>query len=330
MDKSVHKLFISILSLIFAVLLFGTVSYAWFSISTTGVVHNVTLGISSDNKFKISLDGINYYDSISHEDIMKVISNGFELGDVTSFDGKTFEKGGPSEFTLAEKNIDYLSLTLYFRTTAYEKNVYLVEDVSSEAYLDNAVDGTYVISKGINWKADNTFINGEDPKKDIINVGDRDMFYAAEAVRIGFVEKKINENKNDDRSEADLNSKIFDLSRKPERGYGTTYGSLDYYNVKHSSNIEPPIDAPEVVTTLSEFYQYNPYIPLDDNSYILRMIETDKVDPLGDTYYEGKVEMNIWLEGWDADCFDAIFRDLLTIRLKFKGARDILQERIYI
>ena len=329
MDKSVQKLFISILSLIFAVLLFGTVSYAWFSISTTGVVHNVTLGMSSDNKFQISLDGINYHDSISNEDIMKLISDDFELGDVTSFDGITFEKGGPSQFEPAKKNIDYLSLTLYFRTTAYEKNVYLVEDVSSEAYLNNEVEGTYIISKGINWKADNTFINGEDEVKDVVNVGDRHMFYAAEAVRIGFVEKKIIENKNDDRSEEDLNTKIFDLSRNPARGYGTSYGSLDYFNVKQGTSIEPPELFPEVITTLSKFYQYNPYIPLDDNSYILRMIETDKVDPLGDTYYVGKVEMNIWLEGWDADCFDAIYRDLLTISLKFKGARDIQQERIY-
>lgn len=329
MSKSVKKLFISILSLIFAVLLFGTVTYAWFSIATSNIVHDLTLGISSDNDFQISLDGINYYDELTNEDIMDLVGNKLELNDVTSQDGLYFSKGGPNQFEQAEKNVDYLSITLFFRTTAFEKNVYLVDDVSREAYLNNDIDGTYIISKGINWQADSTFINGEDPVNDIIKAGDRYVFYAAEAVRIGFVEQRIENNIKDVREDNNLNSKIFDLSRNPIRGYGISYGSLDYFNVKHSSDITPPLTTQNVINELSTFDKYNPYVPLDDNSYILRMIETEEQDPSGKSYYEGKVEMNIWIEGWDADCFDAIYRDLLTIKLNFKASRDIRENTIY-
>lgn len=329
MSKSVKKLFISILSLIFAVLLFGTVTYAWFSIAASNVVHDLTLGISSDDNFKISLDGKNYYDELSNEQIMKYVGTRLILNDVTSHDGLYFLKGGPLNFEPAEKNVDYMSITLYFRTAAFEKNVYLVDDVSREAYLNNDIDGTYVISKGVNWQADSTFINGEDPVNDLIKAGDRYVFYAAEAVRIGFVEQKIEKNIEDVREEKNLNSKIFDLSRNPIRGYGTSYGSLDYFNVKYESDLTPPLTTQNVINQLSTFDKYNPYVPLDDNSYILRLIETDQLDPSGETYYEGKVEMNIWIEGWDADCFDAIYKDLLTIKLKFKASRDIRENTIY-
>lgn len=321
MNKSIRKLSISVLSFIFAVLLFGTVSYAWFSIATTNIVYDIGIGITTDNKFKISLDGINYYDSLSNEQIMNVVGNELKLLDVTSHDGKIFTKGFPLRNEIAEKNKDYLSITLYFRTTtSYERNVYLVDDVSRDAYLDKDIDGTYVISKGMNWKADSTFQYGEDL---IINAGERHVLYAAEAIRIGFIEQKIETNLFDNRNEVDLSSKIFDLSRNPIRGYGTSYGSLDYLNSKHGKTYLPPNTVQNVVNKLSEYDEYNPYQPLDDNSYLLRMMETNKQDYLGETIYEGKVQLNIWIEGWDADCFDAILRDQLTIRLKFKSSRDI-------
>lgn len=324
MNKSIRKLSISILSFIFAVLLFGTVSYAWFSIATTNIVYDIGIGITTDNKFKISLDGINYYDSLSNEQIMNVVGNELKLLDVTSHDGKIFTKGFPLRNEIAEKNRDYLSVTLYFQTTtSYERNVYLVDDVSRDAYLDKDIDGTYVISKGVNWKSDTTFINGEDPIADIIKIEEREVFYAAEAIRVGFVEQKIETNLYDLRNESELETTIFDLSRIPTRGYGVKYGNLDYYNKKMNTNIEPPSEVQNVVTKLSEFDEYNPYKPLDDNSFILRMMETNTQDTKGDTYYIGKVELNIWIEGWDADCFDAIYRDRLTIKLKFQASRDI-------
>lgn len=323
MTKSVQKLFISILSLIFAVALFGTVSYAWFSISTTGILHNVTLNIQMEGSFQISLDGVNYYDKLTYEDIMRYIDNDIIMIDVTTSDGKEFLTGGPMAFEPAVRNVDYLQLTLYFRTTAPERNVYLVDNVSTEAYLDQDIDGTYIISRGINWEADSTFLNGPDPEEDMIYAGDRYMFYGAEATRISFLEKKIQTNINDTRDEQDLNFKIFDLSRFPERGYGATYGSLAYYNSRYEDQAYPPEDQPVTTTNFTEFSQYNPFVPLDDNSFVLRMIETSEVDSNGKTYYVGMAEMSIWLEGWDADCYNAIMADLLIIKLTFKAARDI-------
>ena len=327
MNKTIKKLFISVLSFVFAVLLFGTVSYAWFSIATTNVVYDIGLGITADNNFEISLDGINYYQRLTKEEIIKVVGDNLKLSDVTSHDGINFSKGFLFEEEIPLKNVDYLSLTLYFRTiTSYEVDVYLVDNVSRDAYLNKDIDGTFLISKGSNWKSDTTFTYGPNPLTDVIEIEERHVFYSAEAVRIGFVEKKNENNINDQRTEADLNTIIFDLSRDPSRGYGANYGSLDYVNNKLKTNYEPPTTTQNVVTELTAFDEFNPYVPLDKNSFILKMIKTNEYDLKGNSFYKGSVELNIWLEGWDADCFDAIHYDPLTIQLKFKGSRKIINE----
>lgn len=328
MKKLINKLFLSVLSLTLAISLVGTVVYAWFSISTLNILHNVTLGIAADDGFEISLDGINYFKEIKSEEINKYINNNLQLLDVTSVDGINFFKGGPSNYVGAIENIDYLKLTVHFRTTAKAtaspetvlRNVFLVDNVSSAAYLDKDIDGTYVISKGINWRSDVTFINGLDPINDIVYVGDRHVMYGAEAIRIGFVEQKLS-HEFDERNDGELVNKIFDLSRNPERGYGTSYGSLDYYNEKNKSNFEPPSTNQEVITTLTEFNEFDPRFTNDEVSLITSMIKTNKFTDKGEVYFEGKVDISIWLEGWDADCFDAIYRDKITIRLKFRSAR---------
>ena len=61
---------------------------------------------------------------------------------------------------------------------------------------------------------------------------------------------------------------------------------------------------------------------MNDNSKIMTLITTDKTDEDDRTYYEGKVTIRIWLEGWDADMFDGVFRDNLKIQLMFKLGKE--------
>jgi hypothetical protein len=55
----------------------------------------------------------------------------------------------------------------------------------------------------------------------------------------------------------------------------------------------------------------------------MELIVSDQKDDKNQTYYVGKVTMNIWLEGWDADCFDAILDDVIRIQLKFRAGKSI-------
>ena len=66
--------------------------------------------------------------------------------DVTRRD-KLFKR--PLKAGVARKNIDYLSLNFWFRTTASDKqDVYLIDNISNDIGYDDFADGTFVVSRG--------------------------------------------------------------------------------------------------------------------------------------------------------------------------------------
>lgn len=322
-----NKLLLSVMSLLFFITIFGTVTYAWFSLHKLNQLSNLRIELISGDAFQISLDGINFYNEIKMEEIERHIGEKAKLKDITSFDGKTFNFGKlDADKGIPEANKDYLSFALYFRTILKHKHVYLVENVSGYVQYDMVRDGTYVVSRGVSWRADSTFQNGPDPVHDVVRTGDRMTMYASEAIRVGFVEEKVEWNYLDFRSPTELLSKIFDLSENQERGYGFPYGGVSYFNSKHKIQLTPPDEKPATVYQLTEFDdEQNPYVPLSRHSEILEMVITDQQDEKGNPYYLGKVIVNIWLEGWDVDCFNAIYADSLRIRLKFRSGNPNIQ-----
>ncbi|NLD26931.1 MAG: hypothetical protein GX661_06185 [Acholeplasmataceae bacterium] len=324
MTRFTRKLLFSIFSFTFFFSILGTVTYAWFSLSQLNRLNNLDINIVTGDEFQISLDGINFSKEISTEDIERVIGTQALLADVTSFDGETFVFGILNKDKTPVANVDYLSFTLYFRTTRPQKYVYLVDNVSDQVQYDQVRDGTYVVSQGIDWRADCTFLNGPNPETDMVYPGERKTFYASDAVRISFIEEKIVENPLDQRSGSELSKKIFDLSGAPERGYGILFGELSYFNEKHNTDLLPPSTIPNTIYHLTHFEEYNPRIAVNRNSEILEMIETDKKDEENNTYYLGKVQVYVWIEGWDADCFNAIYNDSLRIRLKFQAGNPVI------
>lgn len=318
MNNFIKKLLFSIFSLTFFFSILGTVTYAWFSLSKINQLGNLSVRLVTGDEFQISLDGINYGKKITTEEIERAIGFKAKLSDVTSLDGENFQFGELRQDSLPQENLDYLSFPLYFRSTRPQRFIYLVENVSNLVEYDQGRDGTYVVSRGINWRADCTFINGPNPDTDTVYPGNKGVYHASKAIRISFIEKKYEGNTNDQRGEEELVRKIFDLSEEPERGYGTAFGELSYFNAKHNSNREPPTFKPNTIYQLTSFEYQNSNVALGNNSQILELIETTEVDEEGNIYYFGKVLVFVWIEGWDADCFNAIYRDSLRIQLKFR------------
>lgn len=327
-----RRLVMSFMSLIISLTIFGTVTYAWFSFATTNILDNLTLNIATGDGFEISLDGINFYRKLPVALIREALGDELKLRDVTSPNGIDFY-GGPLGEGQVRENVDYASLTFWFRATAADKRfVYLVDDVSGDIAFDESADGTYVISKGITWRSDATFQYGPDPD-DIIYAGGRDVYYGADAIRISFIEVFDKENTLDTRFADELSRFIYDPSGNPERGFGREYGAVAYFRAKRKEDPRIPNLSPEVSYELSKFSDANPYIPLSKVSQVMQLVRSSKRSPEGKTYYMGILKVNIWFEGWDADCFNAIYRDTIRIQLRFKAGRTIdtsdLLENIY-
>jgi len=302
-------------------MVFGTVTYAWISLSTINNLDGLSLSASTGEELQISLDGINYASTIPTQELLQWTEK-ISLYDVTTHDGITFFTGGRREVKIATPNEHYLSFELYFQTSAPEKDIYLVNNTSKIARYDSNIEGTFVVSRGVQWQAKHTFQFGPS-EDDIVEKNEIRTYYASDAVRLGFIELIDENNTIDFRLNDELKRFFFDPSEDEIMGVGKSYGATAYYYLNIGLNEPFPDDLPEVSYRLSEINPKNPYEALDNESHIARLQPTGTYDSDGDEIYRGKVLINIWIEGWDANAFDAVGDDRIKIQLQFKALKSI-------
>jgi len=312
------KLYISLLAFILGMIIFGTVTYAWITIATVNNIEGMYLSASTGDELQISTNGYEF-SSILDEQAMLAIFENQSLTDVTTINGIDFYKGGLNPTGPARVNRDYLSFELWFRTTTNEHYVYLVNDVSDMMSYDITMEGTYVISKGIEWKSNADFIYDED---DIVHAGETRTYYAKDSIRLGF--KEVLDAPYDRRDEQTLRTFIYDPSKNPERGYGSPYGAYSYFISTQIEDIILPTELPKTSYELTQIAEDNPYQALDNQSLITELQPTGFFDQDGKEIYQSKVIVNIWIEGWDADAFNAVLRDYLKIQLQFKNLKQAM------
>ncbi len=315
-----RKLLVSILLLIYSAFAFMQATFAWISLSTQNTLDGMEMTVTMESGMEISLDGENFYPQISEQMLRREIGNIIKLDSITSIDGISFQKNYAGNAVFAVGNKDYITFDLWFRTSIpTTKYLYLVENVNSTLNYDlvqeKSFDGTYVVSKGVEWVNQSDFDNGDG----IILAGTRKTYYAAEAMRMSFVEKRVEASllgQDDERT--DLITKIYDPSENEARSFGKEYGFYSYYLAQHGENsLKLPTVYPDTIYHLTTFK--NPYEAFNNTSQIAAFQKGVTVD--GVSYLYAKVRVNIWLEGWDADCIDAIFADSVMMQLKFRGAR---------
>lgn len=177
-----------------------------------------------------------------------------------------------------------------------------------------------VLSRGVNFRSPVTFNLGPD---DIVFENEMRTYYAKDAIRISLTELKT-DNPLDTRDVSEFRSFIYDPTENPDRGYGKNYGGVDYLRKAKQVFIQLPSTPQPLIDTLSKFNERNDYLPLDNKSKVATLIVTDQLDDENKPYYLGKFRLNIWLEGWDADSFDAIYEDTLSFRFEFQSAESIV------
>lgn len=321
--RVLKKMHASILSLMIALLLFGTVTYAWLSMSIINHIDQMSITATGGQELEISFDGVEYTHDMPMDQLGDLLEH-VELDDVTSYDGIHFVRGGTKKPVSAIRNVDYVSFDLYFRTTRPERHVYLVNNVNHKVLYDTSTAGTYVVSRGVSWRPKINYYN-DVTHEELITTDMMHTYYAKDALRISFIEKKLSHPTVDERSLNDLRKVIYDPSENASRSYQLGMGAHDYYEKMTGNDLVPQASFPEVIYQLSSFHELNPYQSIDDASMIMTLQPTGLYDGLDREYFAGRVTVNIWLEGWDPDSFDCILEDHLKIQLQFKLARSFEQ-----
>jgi hypothetical protein len=311
----IKKFHLTVITLFLLVITFGTVTFAWISLSTVNNIEGLSLTATSGEELLISLDGESFSNNLSAEQLKNLFSD-ITLNEVTSIDGKTFNAGGLRDESDVNADRDYLQFDVWFQTTEQVHSVYVINNVSDQVAFDSSASGTYIVSRGVNWRSDLTFTYDENGTT--VNKGDENIYYASDAVRLSFVELNDELNELDVREDDELISWIFDPSGDALRGYGKSYGNYSYFTEKTRNFILLTTLEQPVKYDLSSFDPRNPYQALDNQSIVAKLQDTGLVNENGDAIYQGKLRMTLWIEGWDADAFDAINGDRLKIQLQFK------------
>ncbi|TVP84578.1 MAG: hypothetical protein EA375_06200 [Acholeplasmataceae bacterium] len=309
------KMYLSLMSLFFVSIIFGTATFAWISMATINSIDGLSITASTGEELQISLDGENFSNTLDIQEMEAIFQN-ITLIDITSMDGIHFQTGGLRGVEPGVANEHYVSFDLWFRTSSQQDAIFLVNNVNHLVTYDATMQGTYVVSRGVSWRARETFRNGPDM---IVEQGTTAMYYASNAIRIAVIERVDNLNPNDQRPEDELIRFLYDPSENPERGYGSPYGAFDYFNILKNNMLTLPTVFPDTSYRLTKGLPSNPYQAEDNESMVLRLVETGEFDERDRPVKQGKVTVNIWLEGWDADAFDSVERDRVKIQLQFRA-----------
>ena len=312
------KIYLSILSFILISIVFGTASYAWLTMSVVNNLENLSLTATSGNELEISIDGDEYASNLPPYVLDQLLKD-VRLQDVTSVDGIHFQTGGIIQEGPATRNEDYLSFDIYFRTIRRENSIFLVNNVSSIVQYDTPTEGTFITSKGVSWTSKYDFQNGPE-LSDMVLKGDTATYHARDSVRVSIQELVNERNLLDTRSFETMQTKVFDLSADTTRGYGVSYGQFSYFEASTLKTLELPSLIPQTTNQLTVFHESNPYLALNSDSLLTTLQPTGLYDAKNREYYTGKVRINIWIEGWDADAFDSVAYDRIRIQLQFKVA----------
>lgn len=294
------KLTLSILGLIFYVFIFGSVTYAWVTMSQINNIDNLTLTTSMGQELLMSTDDVTYSTTLSLSDLQ--LSN--QLKDVTSFDGKTFTRGGFHDLGIEVGKDEYISFDLYFKSTAREHDLFLVNRT-----FDESERGTKIDSQGISFVPK---VHYTEDNHTLIEKNTRMTYYAKHALRISFGELDENNRLRD--------VVIYDPSEDERRGYGQPFGAYSYYIARTNASLVLPLDHPKTIYQLSMMDPYNPYQALDNYSLMGELKPTNTYDLNGKMIYKAKIRFHLWIEGWDPDAIDGILEDTLSIQLEFKLA----------
>lgn len=280
--KAKSKLLLSGAALAASIAVATTSTFAWFTTSSTTTVGGLDFNAEGGAGLEISVDGENWYSSLPQSVITNAVGSVL-FKPTTSTDGKEIK----AEAGEAASAGSYASLSLYFRTDdAAAKEVYLNTGTTCASTAGSA---TYTIHAW-NAVAKSTYKTGAEGN---FTVGETITAELVNAARISFTDN------------AASSTKVWE----PGKGQGWDLGNLanDYRN--HVNGTETSVG-----TTVSTLSTTDLNLGANNAAAVVSIpVSTDRTSLLA-AY---KLDIKIWIEGWDGDCFNSIMAQELKTSLCF-------------
>lgn len=305
------KILTAATTLVFAAVAVAGSTYAWFTLNQTATVEQLDVNVTAGDGLYVSLSGDEgtFSDSINPSSLL---ADNFKFIPVTTSDGESFvDRKGVAITGAANADGGYVSFDVYLRSKS-PLPIYLssasVTSADSSLTLNVPVNeqiGAWADAAGIDYdESNNTTLTTRASNATRFSVlgGTTDKIFDLEDVN-GFGERVAPTNPTDPVT-----------SWTWGEGYNRAF---EYLNRVSPNDLTGATFAGETATPVTT-------IPGNPGETIVTLATTDGVTFEGKTWtdsdwYADKLTVKIWLEGWDADCFDVLFNDTVTINMVFKG-----------
>ncbi len=318
MKKTTKRMIISVLTLVLTVAALGTTTFAWFSLSTTSNVSNIEGTVTGGEGLEVRIVGpmktTNWMANIDVKG-QQVFDELFRFDAVTTNDATnwTFTK-------MAQDETGYILLN----QPAVANSDYLEFEIQLRSQLGGTVQLT-----GLTF--DGSLV-------DFVNDGE-DYYQYDESVATNYTV----------RTKVAYSARI---SFTEELGSGTTGGNW-VYQYGDADGALRPVEDGGVYTVQGNYVMGEQGVAVGQWSYLtdsrgltisqspgvsytpenanILAADTDIRDGStpktvvnlvpgvgGENYYGAKLKVRIWVEGWDADAYDSIYKAVLNINLIFQ------------
>lgn len=319
LNKNFRKKSLIIINL-FLILTLMTVSvYSWFAVHVDNRVDAYDVQVHADSDLELSFDGTNWSNSLNIENyIVKdlAVTKRLNMVEITSDGSTSFYKPQLNQkpnyaevsltgnWTPAEENKDFLQLKIKMRSVD-ELNVYLSSD-------SVAVPNASVLTGA---DSDNISELGEFSKDCVVG-----------ALRVGFI------NATDNKPVVWITNPKFHLNNvvgtkeftmhvnETPTAYPPDSDSFDWNNpLEHWYYAKNAQDNFELLTFPSEytFYQLPETVSSVDDDASKTLLTTLTRANANDTYCEGEVTINVWIEGCDNEARKALVGGEFHLSLAF-------------
>ena len=326
MRKISRRLLLSTLTVVLTVIALGTTTFAWFTITNTAKVQSFETQIAADEGIEIAIGiinpdvveetkyevataaNLNWVTTLTAADIEDFISlhvlDGFRFEHLTSPDGRTFYTFAQDAVGDAvEINEGYLELPIHFRSanvnTVNWKGITLTDD--NPEWISDVDSFT-------------TFSGTDVNRGGTVNVSPTDALRISidNGTEIVAYEKAASLTNHELGTGGDLTALIDPNGTPDEDDYRVSErGAHSYYFAK--TNLLPDgietVSTVDTVTNLTE---------LDEDGTAVLTLTAGSEATAGMEYY-GEVNINFWIEGWDANAYNAILDEFIRISFEFKG-----------
>ena len=316
MKKMTRKLLLSILTVVLTVIVLGTTTFAWFTITNVATVQAYDADLKANEGIEIALgavplagpDQLNWVTNLTAATIEEYIftnlanePEGFKFDHVTSANGRNFFTlfAGDTGYEQTATTAGYIELPLHFRSDTAD-----------------GIDwtGLSLTSTPLAWNTDVSFINVGDVTPTA--VGTLLSVDPTDSVRISFTGSVLVET---------VPTTVTTVFEKPAQGDNVVLGTggdlsnsglglAGAMNYFYAKNGVLPIGAaavsvPLAITTVGTIRILDMTLNADPES----------LDYAGADYY-GSVLVRIWIEGWDANAYNAILGGTISTSMEFTGA----------